>query len=450
MRIEVTARPAVAPYRGKTTGRDARGTLALARGTWVTLGVALGYGYLCLSIGQKFLDSGTVNAIMRRKMESIPRFFTAPASHFFLLGPRGTGKTWWVRNRYPDALRVDLLDPETLRAMAARPERLRERVAAEPGLRQVVIDEVQKLPELLEVAHLLIEEKRGVQFIFTGSSARKLRRGGVNLLGGRAASKALHPFLAAELGTNFRLEEALRLGMLPVVLGAADPAEILRAYNGLNLREEVQAEGLVRNVGSFSRFLEAISFSQASVLNLANVARECQVNRKTVEGYLEILEDLLLAFRVPVFTRRAKRELAAHPKFFFFDAGVFRANRPTGPLDSASDIDGGALEGLVAQHLRAWCDYSEGGHHLHYWQTRARLEVDFVVYGASGLHAIEVKNSGRVRPEDLRGLKSFAEDYPQSRRFLLYRGSERLRHDGVLCLPCDEFLKALVPGHFPA
>ncbi len=159
-------------------------------------------------------------------------------------------------------------------------------------------------------------------------------------------TETLHPFMAAEMGSVFRLEEALTTGMLPLVHGAVDPAEILRAYNGLYLREEVQAEGLVRNTGAFSRFLEAISFSQASVLNLANVARECQVNRKSVEGYIEILEDLLLAFRVPVFTRRAKRELAAHPKFFFFDAGVFRANRPTGPLDSPRTS--------MARRLKAW------------------------------------------------------------------------------------------------
>jgi predicted AAA+ superfamily ATPase len=382
-------------------------------------------------------------------MESVRRFFTPPVDHFFLLGPRGTGKTWWTRQEFPEALRVDLLDPEMLRAMAAHPERLRARVAAMPGVKQVVIDEVQKLPELLEVAHLMIEEKGQTQFVFTGSSARKLRRGGVNLLGGRAAQKSLHPFMAAELGGRFRLEEALRLGMLPVVHGAADPAEILRAYNGLYLREEVQAEGLVRNAGSFSRFMEALSFSQAAVLNLANVARECQVNRKTVEGYLEILDDLLLGFRLPVFSRRAKRELAAHPKFFFFDAGVFRVNRPTGPLDSAADIDGAALEGLVAQHLRAWCDYSSGDHRLHYWQTRAKVEVDFVVYGASGLYALEVKNSGRVRPEDLRGLKAFAADYPECRRLLLYRGTERVLQDDILCLPCEEFLQSLRPNQFP-
>jgi len=382
-------------------------------------------------------------------MESAPRYFTPPDDHFFLLGPRGTGKTWLTQRLFPDALRIDLLDPETVRSLSARPERLRELLDARPEVRQVVVDEVQKLPDLLEVAHLLIEETRDVQFIFTGSSARKLRRAGVNLLGGRAAQKALHPFMAAELGPVFQLDEALRLGMLPLVLAAKDPTEILRAYNGLYLREEVQMEGLVRSVGSFSRFLEAISFSHGAVLNLASVARECQVNRKTVEGFLEILEDLLLAFRVPVFTRRAQRELAVHPKFYFFDAGVFRANRPAGPLDAPAEIDGAALEGLVAQHLRAWCDYSGGNHRLHYWQTRSKVEIDFVVYGETGFHALEVKNTVRVRPEDLRGLKKFGEDFPESRRWLLYRGRERLLIDDVLCIPCEEFLLDLKPDSFP-
>ncbi|HNX97057.1 MAG TPA: DUF4143 domain-containing protein [Candidatus Aminicenantes bacterium] len=382
-------------------------------------------------------------------MESVSRYFTPPADHFFLLGPRGTGKTWLTRSLFPQALRIDLLEPETIRSLAARPERLRELIEARPDARQVVIDEVQKLPVLLEVVHLLIEEKQGLQFVFTGSSARKLRRGGVNLLGGRAAHRSLHPFMAAELGPKFNLGEALRLGMLPIVWGGQAPEEILRAYNGLYLREEVQMEGLVRNIGNFSRFLEAISFSQAAVLNLANVARDCHVNRKTVEGYLEILEDLLLAFRVPVFTRRAQRELAAHPKFFFFDAGVFRANRPVGPLDAPSEIDGAALESLVAQHLRAWCDYTPGKHQLYYWQTRSKVEVDFVVYGEGGLYALEVKNSSQVRPEDLRGLKSFGEDFPESRRWLLYRGKDRVLRDGILCVPCEEFLLQLRPNEFP-
>ena len=376
-------------------------------------------------------------------MEFIPRILTPRRGHFFLLGPRGTGKTLWSMHEYPDALRIDLLDPETLRLFSAHPERLIETTEANPQKMQIVIDEIQKLPALLEVVHLMIERKTGQQFVLTGSSARKLRRQGVNLLGGRALQAHLHPYMAVELGKRFKLEIALRQGMLPVVWSAPDPPATLRAYNGLYLREEVQMEGLVRNVGSFARFLEAMSFSHASVVNLSNISRDCQVSRKTVEGYLEILEDLLLGFRLGVFAKRAGRELAAHPKFYFFDAGVFRANRPAGPLDAPQGIEGAMLEGLVAQHLRAWCDYSAGHHQLHYWQTRSKVEVDFVVYGESGLYAIEVKNSRQVRPEDLRALKSFGEDYPESRRYLLYRGKERLKREDVLCLPCEEFLLGL-------
>jgi predicted AAA+ superfamily ATPase len=381
-------------------------------------------------------------------MAFIPRIFEPGSDHFFLLGPRGTGKTLWCTHHYPHALRIDLLDPEIIRQFSARPERLIELVEGNPAKPQVIVDEVQKLPSLLEVVHLLIERKTGQQFILTGSSARKLRRHGVNLLGGRAAQKHLHPYLAVELGKRFALNAALRQGMLPLVWAAADPDSTLKAYNGLYLREEVRMEGLVRNAGSFARFLEAMSFSHASVLNLSNVSRECQVSRKTVEGYLEILEDLLLGFRLHVFTKRAKRELAAHPKFYYFDAGVFRANRPVGPLDAPQEIDGLALEGLVAQQLRAWCDYSAGGHTLYFWQTRSQVEVDFIIYGESGLYALEVKNSTQVRPEDLRSLRSFGEDYPESQRFLVYRGQERFKRDGVTCLPCEAFLLGLGLNRF--
>jgi len=382
-------------------------------------------------------------------MAFTPRFLSPGKDHFFLLGPRGTGKTLWCSHQYPDALRIDLLDPAMLRQLSAQPERLAEMVEANPKKKQIFVDEIQKLPELLEVVHLLIERKAGQQFILTGSSARKLRRHGVNLLGGRAAEKHLHPYMAAELGRQFSLRTALRQGMLPVVWAADDPDAILRAYNGLYLREEVQMEGLVRNIGSFARFLEAMSFAHGSVLNLAAVSRDCQVSRKSAEGYLDILEDLLLGFRLNVFSKRAKRMVAAHPKFYFFDAGVFRANRPAGPLDSPSELDGAALEGLVAQHLRAWCDYSPGRHELHYWQTRSQLEVDFIVYGDSGIHAVEVKNTRQVGLDDLRALKNFGEDYPQSRRYLLYRGKDRLKRDDVLCLPCEDFLRDLRPGLLP-
>jgi len=380
----------------------------------------------------------------------IPRAFVPGRDHFFLLGPRGTGKTSWCIERYPEALRIDLLDPALLRQLSARPEHLQELVAASSGRKQVVIDEIQKLPELLEVVHLLIERKTGQQFVLTGSSARKLRRAGVNLLGGRATQKHLHPYLATELGGRFRLDLALRQGMLPVVWAAHDPQAVLEAYAGLYLREEVQMEGLARNVGAFARFLEAMSFAHAGVLNLSNVSRETQVSRKTVEGYLEVLEDLLLGFRIEVFTRRAQRALSAHPKFYFFDAGVYRACRPRGPLDAPEELDGAALEGLVAQHLRAWCDYSPGTHRLYFWQTRSKVEVDFVIYGDAGLLAVEVKNTRNPGPEDFRGLRSFVEDYPTSRRYLLYRGEARFERDGVLCMPCEEFLLDLQPGRIPS
>ncbi len=382
-------------------------------------------------------------------MPFIPRLLTTGKGNFFLVGPRGTGKTSWCVHQYPDALRIDLLNSAVLRRYTIEPEYLINFVDAHTKARHIVIDEIQKLPALLEVVHLLIERKLGQQFILTGSSARKLRRQGVNLLGGRASQKLMHPYMAAELGKRFNLDAALRHGMLPVVWGADDPIAVLDAYNALYLHEEVQMEGFVRNIGGFARFLQAMSFSHAAVLNLANVSREAQVSRKTVEGYLEILEDLLLGFRIDVFTKRAKRELAAHPKFYFFDTGVFRANRPAGPLDATSEIHGAALEGLVAQHLRAWQSYSGGKHSLHYWQTRSRAEVDFVIYGESGLYAIEVKNSRRVDSSDLTALKHFAEDYPESRRYLLYRGEDRLKRDGVLCMPCEEFLSELKPDSFP-
>jgi predicted AAA+ superfamily ATPase len=212
------------------------------------------------------------------------------------------------------------------------------------------------------------------------------------------------------------------------------------------MNEEVKIESLVRNIGNFARFLEAISFSHGSVLNVSNVARECQVGQKTVEGYIDVLEDLLLSFKLPVFTKRAGRELSDHPKFYIFDAGVFRAIRPLGPLDKPSEIEGVALEGLVAQNLRAWASLQDARNDIYFWRTRSGNEVDFIIYGAQEFSAIEVKNASHVRAEDLRGLKAFREDYPESKQFFLYRGSERLRRDGILCIPVKDFLINLRPG----
>jgi predicted AAA+ superfamily ATPase len=379
-------------------------------------------------------------------MESVARFFQAPKQSFFLFGPRGTGKSSWIQAELPEALRLDLLEPENQRAYAARPERLRELVEAHPRKTTVVIDEVQKVPALLGVVHALIEERKSLRFVLTGSSARKLRREATDLLAGRALLRTMHPFMAAELGAEFRLEHALQVGLVPLVVAAADPAETLRAYHTLYIKEEIQAEGLVRNVGNFARFLEAISLSHGSVLNLANVSRECEVERKTVEGYLSVLEDLLISVRIPVFTKRAKRTPAVHPKFYMFDAGVFRAARPKGPLDRTEELEGAALEGLVFQHLRAWNAYRGERSTLSYWRTRTGLEVDFVLYGPDGFWAIEVKSAKRVHSADVRSLRQFQEDYPEATPLLLHRGKERITVDGVLCLPCQDFLVRLVPA----
>ena len=373
------------------------------------------------------------------------RFFRPPAGSYFLFGPRGTGKSTWLRERYPEALLIDLIDPETARFYAAAPERLRHTLAASPRRRPVVIDEVQRVPELLPVVHQLIELDKRLRFVLTGSSARKLRRTGVDLLAGRALLTTMHPFMAAELGGAFSLDRALALGLVPLVVDAAEPEAALRSYAALYVREEVQAEGLVRNVGAFSRFLEAVSFSHAGVLNLSNLARECQVERKTAAGYLEVLQDLLLAFTLPVFTRRAQRRLSTHPKLYLMDAGLFRSLRPRGPLDRPEELAGAALEGLVAQHLTAWIGYSRRDDRLSFWRTRAGSEVDFVLYGESGLFAIEVKSGATLQPRDFSGLRAFAADYPAATPVLLYRGPRRIRERGVLCLPCAPFLRALTP-----
>ena len=377
-------------------------------------------------------------------MELVSRFFQIPDRSCFLFGPRGTGKSTWLRRRLPDALYLDLLDPALHRRLSARPERLRELMAGAPGKDTVVIDEVQRIPELLTVVHAVLEEPAPPRFVLTGSSARKLRRGGVDLLGGRAVLRTLHPFMAAEL-PDFDLGRALRIGLLPLVAGASDPAGVLDAYASLYLEQEVRAEGLTRNVGAFARFLEAVALSHGAQLNVSAVARECEVERKVAAGYVGILEDLLLAFRLPVFRKRAKRATVTHEKLYLFDAGVFRSLRPKGPLDRPEEMEGQALEGLVAQHLRAWAAYSRHDARVCFWRTRAGAEVDFVVYGETGLQAFEVKNAARVHSRDLRALRAFREDWPEAETAMLHRGPERSRIDGVWCLPVQDFLRRMAP-----
>ena len=376
----------------------------------------------------------------------IHRFFQDPGTHYFLFGPRGTGKSTWITEHYGDrCLLIDMLQPDVFRYYQAKPERLYDTVKAHSDRHVIVID-VEKVPDVLTVVHSLIEKKLNKHFVLTGSSARKLKRSGVDLLGGRALLRHMHPFMAAELQTSFDLSSALKIGLLPLILGAKNSENQLKAYINTYLQLEVQSEGLVRNIGDFVRFLEAISFSHASLLNISNVARECEVERKTVAGYVSILEDLLLSFQVSVFSKRAKRQLIQHTKFYLFDAGVYQSLRPAGPIDTAEEMQGAALEGLVAQHLRAWIDYSNNDCQLYFWRTKSGVEVDFVVYGPKQFIAIEVKNATQAHSKDMRGLKSFKEDYPEAQIVLLYRGKTKTMVDGILCLPCDEFLKNLYPG----
>jgi predicted AAA+ superfamily ATPase len=363
-----------------------------------------------------------------------PRLLTPPSRQsFFLFGPRGVGKTAWVREQLPSALYFDLLDYPTYTQLLAAPQRIGDRVPqGYDGW--VVIDEIQRVPELLNEVHRLIESRR-LQFALTGSSARKLRRRGVNLLAGRALTRYLHPLTALELGKDFDLGRALRLGCLPLACTSEHAQEYVESYAATYLREEVQQEGLARNIAAFGRFLEAASFSQGSVLNMAAVARECSVSPKVVEDYFSILEDLLIAVRLPAFTKRAKRRMVAHPKFYYFDAGVFQALRPRGPLDAVAEIHGAALETLFLQHARAINDYSRLGYDLYYWRTASGEEVDFVLYGERGLRAFEVKMSQTIRMEDLGPLLRFRSDYSQAKVHLLYLGNRRWHERGVEVLP---------------
>ncbi len=360
---------------------------------------------------------------------------------FFLFGPRGTGKTTWVKSAFPDSIYIDLLEAELFNDLTANPQRLDGFIPR--GFRGwIVIDEVQRVPELLHEVHRLIESKK-YRFILTGSSARKLRSKGPNLLAGRALTFSMHPLTALELGGDFSLEHSLKYGQLPAAYGEADPKKYLEAYVKTYLEEEIRQEGLTRNLSAFARFLEAASFSQGSVLNVSAVARECRVERKTVESYFSVIEDLLIAYRIPVFSRRAKRRLAAHPKFYFFDAGIYRTLRPMGPLDSPEEVEGQALETLFLQELVALNDALDLDYRIHYWRTSNGREVDFVLYGPRGLHAFEIKRTSRATSAMLGGLRSFLDDYPMASAYFVNMGSRRMHEGRIEIVPVRHIIADL-------
>ena len=357
-----------------------------------------------------------------------------------------TGKSNLIHHLYPDALFIDFLKSHEQFQYQRSPAHLLDLLKANPKIQKVVLDEIQRVPELLDVVHQAIEAfPKKYPFIMTGSSSRKLKTAGVNLLGGRAMVRTLHPFLPSELGKDFNLEFALQFGLLPLIQRSNEPQEKLAGYLQLYIREEVKQEGLIRNLPAFTRFLEAVSFSQGQLLNLNEVSRECQTPRSTIEGYYSILKDLLLIHELPSFKKNNRKATVEHGKFYYFDVGVYRSIRPSGPLDRNEFITGASFETLVFQSLNAYLSYRNEQEQIYFWRSTTGAEVDFVFYGKNQFIAIEVKATRKLRPNDFKGLQSFSEDYPQAKKIILYGGSERYLKDDVLCIGLEEFLSELSP-----
>ena len=376
-----------------------------------------------------------------------PRLLQPPRQSFFLFGPRGSGKSTWLRQRFAGAVRFDLLDEALFHELLTRPGAFGDRLRALKPRSWVCVDEVQRLPSLLNEVHRAIEEQ-GLRFVLSGSSARKLRHAGVNLLAGRALRRTMHPFVPSELGEEFSLEPALRFGLLPIVLGSSRPEETLRAYVRSYLREEIQAEALVRNLGGFARFLPVAALLHGQMVNVSSIARDSGVARTTVNDYLSVLEDTLLAFRLPGFEAKLRVRERKHPKLYWVDPGLARAAKEQlGPV--AAEERGPLFEGLVAGCLRAWNDYRPLYDQLCYWSaTESRnVEVDFLLRRGRKFIAIEVKSSARPRPEDTRGLEAIAELAGLTRRLLVYPRSPLLRTaSGIEVLGFSEFSALLEKG----
>ena len=367
---------------------------------------------------------------------SFPRVLKLPRSSFFLFGPRGSGKSTWARRALPKAIQIDLLDEALFQKLLAEPGLFADRLRAVSHGSWVWVDEVQRLPGLLNEVHRFIEERQ-LKFALTGSSARKLRRAGVNLLGGRAVRRTMYPFLPEELGEDFDLEEALRYGTLPIVWMAPSRDETLEAYVQTYLKEEIQAEALVRNLPGFARFLPVAGLFHGQVLNTSSLARDAGVARMTVEGFLDILEDTLVAFRLPAFEGRLRVREKRHPKLYWVDSGLARAvKRRSGPI--APEERGSLLEGWVAATLRAYADLHSLCDEIYYWSPAdaAKTEVDFLLRKGSRFVALEVKSSRRLSPDDFRGLRAIEGLEGLARRIVIApTAEERKTEDGIEIWP---------------
>ena len=373
----------------------------------------------------------------------LSRILAPPRSSFFLFGPRGTGKSTWLKQQFPSARRIDLLDEGLYQELLARPGLFAELIAAEKNQAWVIVDEVQRLPNLLNEVHRAIEDRR-LRFALSGSSTRKLKRAGVNLLGGRAARLTMFPFLPEELGARFHLSDALQTGTLPLVVADLEPETALARYSQSYLRDEIQAEALARNIPGFARFLPVAALFHAQVLNVSSLARDAGVQRTTVNDYLEILEDTLLGFRLPAWEAKARVRERRHPKLYWVDPGVVRAiKRQRGPV--AAEEAGPLFEGLVAMMLRAYGEHRGAFEEMRYWASNT-LEVDFVLSRGKRLIAVEAKVSARLRDEDLKGLRALAALPDLERKILVYRGRSLTTADGIEALGFADFDAELRAG----
>lgn len=371
------------------------------------------------------------------------RLTVSPKGSFFLFGLRGVGKSTWVRDRFGDAHLIDLLDENRYQILTADPGLLAAELAAVPPKKVVVLDEVQRVPSLLNEVHRAIESTRR-RFVLVGSSARRLKTAGTNLLAGRATLRTMYPLVPAEMGSEFRLDRVLRLGSIPLIWRAEEPEAALEAYVQLYIREEIRAEALVRNLPGFLRFLPVAALFHGQVINVSGLARDAGVARTTIEGYVGIIEDTLVATRLPAFEARLRSRERRHPKLYWNDPGLVRAaKRQRGPV--GAEERGALFEGWILMLLRAHNEASRLFDDIAYWSPAAarQTEVDFLLRRGKEFLAIEVKSQKRYSASLLSGLRSIGDLPGVVRRILVYTGDRDLSAEGIEIWPVETFVRAL-------
>ena len=375
------------------------------------------------------------------------RSLPTPTRSVFLFGPRGTGKTTWIRDRFPTAAAYDLLDTREALRLSKNPDVLFRELAALPAGSWAVIDEVQKVPELLNEVHRLIEA-RGLRFVLSGSSARKLRRRGVNLLAGRAITTTLFPLVSAELDFELDVERALSYGTLPMALVEDDPLDYLRTYAETYLVQEVQAEALTRNLGAFARFLEIAARQNAQATNATSIARDAGIDRRTVQNHFAILTDTLIGYWLPAWKLKSATKQVRQSKFYFFDGGVVRALSGRLPYPPTLEERGPLVETLILNEIRAFLSYTGRHYRPHYWRSYDDAEVDVLCETAAGFVAIEIEATTRWDRRFNRGLHRVRQHLaPHATTcFGVYLGQRAALWDDVRILPALDFLKRLWDG----